>query len=120
MNKMSQPEVMWLCTCTELPVGIVRQYDGYEGRWKYYIGTGMGRDIDKDVQLILDFGQKFYSLDFLLDFAGRPPVIHCHDCCNYIPVNARHGVGICTHFGHEMPANGFCSVPLNKTKENEQ
>lgn len=56
MNKMSQPEVMWLCTCTETPVGIVRQYDGYEGRWKYYIGTGMGRDIDEDMQLILDFG----------------------------------------------------------------
>ncbi len=53
----------------------MRQYDEIEGGWKYYIGTGMGRDVDEDVQFILDYGQKFHSLDFLLEFA-RCPVPH--------------------------------------------
>ena len=61
------PDVLWLST-TGLPVGIVRQYDETEKNWKYYIGVGLGVDLDEDVQLILDWGQKYDGLDFLLEF----------------------------------------------------
>lgn len=65
------PEVLWLCTTGEHPVGIVKKFDELEGRWKYYIGTGNGRDLDADVAMIIAWGQKYYSLDFLLAFAGK-------------------------------------------------
>lgn len=68
MNPNSQTEVLWLCCTDDRPVGLVKKYDDTEGRWKYYIGTGRGRDLDEDVQMILDFGQKFYSLKFIADF----------------------------------------------------
>ena len=66
---MTKVNVMWLCT-TGKPVGIVRGYDEIEGRWKFFIGTGEGHDLDEDVQLIIDFGQKFYNMDFLKDFVS--------------------------------------------------
>ena len=118
---MKRTEVLWLCTCTELPVGIVRQYDEIEGCRKYYIGNGYGIDPDEDVQFILDWGQKFYSLDFLLEFAGRPPLAHCRTCPHYHAyVNAKQGRGLCDHFMHEMPEDGYCSEhPEMKTKEKE-
>lgn len=61
-------EVLWLCTTGEHPVGIVKQYDEHEQRWKYYIGTGNGRDLEADVQRILLTGQKYYSLAHIVDF----------------------------------------------------
>lgn len=64
-------EVLWIHTCGEYPVGIVKAWDPIEERWKFYIGTGMGFDIDEDVQMILEIGTKYYSLDFILRFAGE-------------------------------------------------
>ena len=65
---MSKPIAMWLCCTGKHPVGLVKQYDEIEGRWKYYIGTGNGRDPDEDIQLILDFGQRYFSLEFITAF----------------------------------------------------
>lgn len=64
-------EVMWIHTSGERPVGIVKAWDPIEGRWKFYIGTGLGYDIDQDVQTILELGTKYYSLDFIRQFAGE-------------------------------------------------
>lgn len=61
-------EVLWLCTTGEHPVGIVKQYDEHEQRWKYYIGTGNGRCPEEDVRMILLTGQKYYSLAFIENF----------------------------------------------------
>lgn len=68
---MERAEVMWIHTCGEHPVGIVKAWDPIEERWKFYIGTGMGFDIDEDVQRIIETGNKYYSLDFILRFAGK-------------------------------------------------
>lgn len=64
------PEVLWICT-TGIPVGIVKKFDEIECRWKYYIGTGNGFDLDEDIQQIVDFGQKFYSLEFITNFCNE-------------------------------------------------
>lgn len=64
-------EVLWICTTGFHPVGIVRKFDEIEQRWKYYIGAGNGRDLDEDIRLIVDFGQKFYSLDFITKFCNE-------------------------------------------------
>lgn len=58
---------VWICCMTGEVVGIVKKYDEIEGRWKYYIGCGEGKDIDEDIQRVVDYGQKFDSLDFLRD-----------------------------------------------------
>ena len=65
---MKDIEVLWLCTCTGWPVGIVKAFDEIEQRWKFYIGTGRGRDETRDVQTIINWGQKFDNLDFLVKF----------------------------------------------------
>lgn len=65
---MKDIQVMWLCACTIRPVGIVKAFDEIEQRWKFYIGTGYGRDEAEDIQAIMDCGQKFYNLDFLVEF----------------------------------------------------
>lgn len=70
------PEVMWICTTGEHPVGLVKVYDEIEKRWKYYIGTGNGRDLYEDVQLIIDCGQKYYSLGFITAFEEAKAPIH--------------------------------------------
>lgn len=67
---MERIEVLWICTCMDKPVGIVKAWDGIEDCWKFYIGVGEGRDIDEDIKLIMDWGQKFYSLDFIGEFGG--------------------------------------------------
>ena len=64
-------EVMWIHTAGEHPVGLVKAWDPIEERWKFYIGTGMGFDIDEDVQRIIETGNKYYSLDFIRQFAGE-------------------------------------------------
>lgn len=64
-------EVMWLCCTGRHPVGLVKQYDTIEERWKYYIGIGDGFDIDEDIALILALGQEYTSLKFIADFCGE-------------------------------------------------
>ena len=59
--------VLWVCTCCKHPVGIVKVYDLIEERYKYYIGTGNGFDEDQDIQMIIDFGQKFYDINFIAE-----------------------------------------------------
>ena len=61
---MNNAHVLWLCTCTDRPVGLVKVFDEIEQRWKFYIGTGYGQDVNLDVQAIIDWGQKFDNLDF--------------------------------------------------------
>ena len=75
-------DVLWICATGDHPVGIVKIYDEIEQRWKYYIGTGDGRDLDADVRKILVMGQKFYSLDHIMDFweADVEKVVRCKDC----------------------------------------
>ena len=70
---MDVVQVMWLHTSGDRPVGIVKVWDEIEERWKFYIGTGYGRDLDEDVQEIMDWGQKFYDLGFLTEFADMAP-----------------------------------------------
>lgn len=65
---MKDIQVMWLCAWTIRPVGIVKVFDEIEQRWKFYIGAGYGRDEAEDIQAIMDWGQKFYNLDFLVEF----------------------------------------------------
>ncbi len=65
---MNNARVLWLCTCTDRPVGLVKVFDEIEQRWKFYIGTGYGQDVNLDVQAIIDWGQKFDNLDFLVRF----------------------------------------------------
>ena len=64
-----QDEVLWVCCVGGPPVGIVKHYDDHEKRWKFYIGSGKGEDLDEDMEMILARGQKFYSLDFIQRFA---------------------------------------------------
>ena len=64
-------EVMWIHTSGPAPVGVVKEWDPIEERWKFYIGTGMGCDIDEDVQMILELGTKYYDLGFIREFAGE-------------------------------------------------
>ena len=62
---MKVEKVMWICTTAKYPVGVVKTFDEIEGRHKYYIGLGLGRDEEEDIQLIVDLGQKYNSMDFL-------------------------------------------------------
>lgn len=50
---MKEISVLWLCTCQERPVGVVKAYDEIEGRWKFYVGVGRGLDEAADVRAIL-------------------------------------------------------------------
>ena len=67
------PEVLWIYTAGELPVGIVKVWDEIEGSWKFYIGTGHGKDLNDDIQEIVDWGSKYYSLDFITQFGSLAP-----------------------------------------------
>ena len=73
---MDRVEVLWLSTAQRHPVGIVRAFDQIEKCYKFYIGSCSGVGLDEDIKEIIDWGQKFYNLDFLLDFikAGDPHV----------------------------------------------
>lgn len=62
-------EVLWIHTSGETPVGIVKAWDEIEERWKFYIGTGLGYDLDEDVQMIIETGTKYLSLDHIRAFA---------------------------------------------------
>ena len=65
---MENIQVLWLCCVDDRPVGLVKAWDEYEQRWIYYIGTGRGRDLNEDVERIMECGQKFYELDFIQEF----------------------------------------------------
>lgn len=51
-------------------MGIVKKYDPYDHKWYYYIGTGLPGSFSEaaDIQYILDWGQKYSSLDFISAF----------------------------------------------------
>lgn len=61
-------KVKWLSSVDSRPVGIVKTYDDIEHKHKYYIGTGRGRTESEDIRLIIEYGQKYYDLNFLKDF----------------------------------------------------
>lgn len=70
---MGERQVLWICCCTEHPVGIVKVWDEIEQQWKFYIGTGHGRDLSADIQEIIDWGQKYYDLSLITDFGDKTP-----------------------------------------------
>lgn len=65
---MENKQVLWLCCTDDRPVGLVKVWYEEEQCWHYYIGTGKGRDIDEDVERIINCGQKFYELGFIQEF----------------------------------------------------
>lgn len=73
MGHLDHMEVLWICTGCLGPVGIVKAWDGIEGRWKFFIGPCEGRDLDGDVERIVALGQKFYSLEHIAAFGDLTP-----------------------------------------------
>lgn len=61
----NKTEVLWLHSSEYGPIGIVKQYDAIEERWKYYIGIGQGYDEQADVQQIINYGTKYYDLGMI-------------------------------------------------------
>ena len=63
-------DVLCLHTGGRAAVGIVKKYDPYDHKWYYYIGTGLPGSFSEaaDIQYILDWGQRYSSLDFISDF----------------------------------------------------
>lgn len=63
-------EVLWVCTCQNVPVGIVKRKDEITGKTVFYIGVGLGcmTPHDVDVQHILDWGQKYEDVSFIRQF----------------------------------------------------
>lgn len=102
-------DVLWLCATGNHPVGIVKLYDEIEQRWKYYIGTGNGKDPAADVQMILAKGQKSYSLDHIMEFWEKDvvEVVRCKDCRNFDFCDKESGWGICMN--RVVHPNDFCS-----------
>lgn len=70
---MNNITVMWLCCTGEHPVGLVKAFDETEKRWKYYVGVGNGHDEAEDVQMILDWGQRYSSLAGIAAFEEYVP-----------------------------------------------
>ena len=70
---MEYIQVMWLYTAGIQPIGIVKAWDKIEGRWKFYIGMGLGLDEEQDISFIMACGQKFHSLDHITYFADLTP-----------------------------------------------
>jgi hypothetical protein len=109
-------DVLWLCATGNHPVGIVKLYDEIEQRWKYYIGTGNGKDPAADVQMILAKGQKSYSLDHIMEFWEKDavPVVRCKDCKYFHKVGNESSKGCAwgncrKHSSPCIYANEFCS-----------
>lgn len=73
MGHLKYIETLWICTTGERPVGIVKGWDEIEERWKFYIGTGDGRDLDEDIRLIMELGRKFHTLEFISAFGSLEP-----------------------------------------------
>lgn len=67
---MKDVDVLWLCTCQERPVGLVKAYDEIEECWKFYVGIGHGLDPEADVREIMRCGQKYEALGFLTKLCG--------------------------------------------------
>lgn len=80
--------VLWLSTCQERPVGLVKAFDPVTGnrpaagRWTYYVGIGRGWDEAADVREILSWGQKYEDLSVLQAFLAEtePPGCSCPHC----------------------------------------
>lgn len=116
-------DVLWICATGNHPVGIVKIYDEIEERWKYYIGTGDGKDPAADVQMILAKGQKSYSLDHILGFLEEDAVkvVRCKDCKHYKSygpgMDGFESFGKCLYISMDvdMPVNGYCCYGERKS-----
>ena len=73
MKHLTHRQTMWICTCGMDPVGIVKAWDTIEGRWKFFVSIGAGRDLDEDERMILELGSKSYSLDHIMAFGDLTP-----------------------------------------------
>ena len=71
MRDLKRISVLWLSTCQERPVGLVKAFDPVTGNrpatrsWTYYAGIGRGWDEAADVREILAWGQKYEDLSVL-------------------------------------------------------
>ena len=73
MEHLTHRQTLWICTSGCDPVGIVKAWDTIEGRWKFFVGIGAGRDLDEDERMILEMGSKSYSLDHITAFGDLTP-----------------------------------------------
>lgn len=88
MRDLKRISVLWLSTCQERPVGLVKAFDPVTGnrpaagRWTYYAGIGHGWDEAADVREILAWGQKYEDLSVLQAFLAEtePPGCSCPHC----------------------------------------
>lgn len=82
MRNLKRISVLWLSTCQERPVGLVKAFDPAAGRWTYYAGIGRGWDEAADVREILSWGQKYEDLSVLQAFLAEtePPGCSCPHC----------------------------------------
>ncbi len=55
---MRDRDSTWFTTVSGETIGIVKKWDKYEGRWRFYIGTGFGFDQAMDEEKILASGGK--------------------------------------------------------------
>ena len=113
MRNLERISVLWLSTCQERPVGLVKAFDPVTGdrpatrSWTYYAGIGRGWDEAADVREILAWGQKFEDLSVLQAFLAEtePPASDAW----YEDV---YGYPQCPHCGYEWdspaPPGRFC------------
>ena len=82
MRNLERISVLWLSTCQERPVGLVKAFDPVVGRWTYYAGIGRGWDEAADVREILAWGQKYEDLSVFQAFLAEtePPGRFCPHC----------------------------------------
>lgn len=107
MRNLKRISVLWLSTCQERPVGLVKAFDPVTGSWQFYAGIGRGWDEAADVREILSWGQKFEDLSVLRAFLAEtePPASDAW----YEDV---YGFPQCPHCGYEWdspaPPGRFC------------
>lgn len=96
MRDLKRISVLWLSTCQERPVGLVKAFDPAAGRWTYYAGIGRGWEEAADVREILSWGQKYEDLSVLQAFLAEtePPAFDAW----YEDV---YGFPQCPHCGYE-------------------
>lgn len=71
MRNLKRISGLWLSTCQERPVGLVKAFDPAAGSWQFYAGIGRGWDEAADVREILSWGQKYEDLGFLAAFCRQ-------------------------------------------------
>lgn len=107
VRNLKRISVLWLSTCQERPVGLVKAFDPAAGSWTYYAGIGRGWDEAADVREILAWGQKYEDLSVLQAFLAEtePPASGAW----YEDV---YGYPQCPHCGYEWdspaPPGRFC------------